>query len=119
MTKESYGHIRDGLTVAELQPIMKNAGYTPLKNVTFSRFFTEMVELIINVLYVKILSKKSEAKVEEGTIAPATKDQLKSVEKSYKMYAIAYPFFKAISSLDVLLSWSEGYVTMTEGKRDA
>ncbi len=112
------GHVRDGLTVAELEPIMTGAGFEPNRRVTFSRFFTEMVELSINVLYVKVLAKKSEAKVEQGTIAPATEDQLKSVEKTYRMYALVYPFFKVISSLDVLLSCSEGYVTMVEGKRN-
>lgn len=118
MTKEAYGHIRDGLTVAELEPIMRRAGFEPSRRVTFSRFFTEMVELSINFLYVKVLAKKSEAKVEQGTIAPATEEQLKSVEKTYQMYAFVYPFFKAVSSLDALLSSTEGYVTMVEGKRD-
>ncbi|XOF35089.1 MAG: class I SAM-dependent methyltransferase [Candidatus Electrothrix sp. YB6] len=118
MTKEEYGHVRDGLTVAELEPIMTGAGFEPNRRVTFSRFFTEMVELSINVLYVKVLAKKSEAKVEQGTIAPATEDQLKSVAKQYRMYAVVYPIFKAISSLDVLLSCSEGYVTMVEGRRN-
>ena len=118
MTKEEYGHVRDGLTVAELEPIMTGAGYAPARKVTFSRFFTEMVELTINLLYVKVLAKKSDADVQEGTIAPATEDQLKSVEKTYKMYAFVYPFFKAVSSLDFLLGWGEGYVTMVEGKKD-
>lgn len=118
MTKEEYGHVRDGLKIEELEPLMINAGYTPKKQVTFSKFFTEMVELSINLLYVKVLAKKSDAEVKEGTIAPATEDQLKSVEKTYKMYAFVYPFFKAISSLDALFFWGEGYVSMVEGKRD-
>ncbi len=119
MTKEAYGHVRDGLTLTELEPVMTSAGFRPTRRVTFSRFFTEMVELVINVLYVKVLAKKSKAKVAEGTIAPATQDQLKSVEKTYTMYTLIYPVFKAISSLDALLAWSEGYVTMMEGQRDA
>lgn len=118
MTKEEYGHIRDGLTVAELKPIMTGAGYVPQREVTFSRFFTEIVELSINLLYVKVLAKKSKAEVKEGTIAPATEDQLKSVQKTYKMYAFVYPFFKAVSAFDFLLSWGEGYVTMVEGTRN-
>lgn len=118
MTKEEYGHVRDGLTIAELEPIMTSAGYSLKRRVTFSKFFTEMVELSINLLYVKVLAKKSGADVQEGTIAPATKDQLKSVDKTYKMYAFVYPFFKAISSLDALLFWNEGYVTMVEGRKD-
>jgi SAM-dependent methyltransferase len=117
MTKETYGHVRDGLTPAQLEPIMTAAGYETRKRITFSRFFTEMVELTINFLYVKVLAKKSEVKVEQGTIAPATEEQLRSVEKTYRMYALAYPFFKAVSSLDILLAGSEGYVTMAEGRK--
>ncbi len=117
MTKEAYGHVRDGLTINELEPIIRAAGFTPEHKVTFSRFFTELVELMINVLYVKVLAKKSKVKVKEGTIAPATEKQLKSVEKTYRLYAMAYPFFKGFSLLDNLLPGSEGYVTMIEGKR--
>lgn len=118
MTKEAYGHVRDGLTTSELEPIMTGADIQPEKRVTFSRFFTEIVELAINFLYVKILAGKSKAKVKEGTIAPATRDQLKSVEKTYKIYAFVYPFFRAISALDGILIGTEGYVTMIEGRRN-
>lgn len=118
MTKEAYGHVRDGLTVKELEPIMTGAAIQPVKRVTFSRFFTEMIELCINFLYVKVLAKKGEAKVEEGTIAPATEEQLKSVEKTYKMYTFVYPFFRTVSALDGLLPGTEGYVTMVEGTKN-
>jgi len=119
MTKETYGHVRDGLTLEELEPIMRGAGFTPGRKITFSRFFTELVELAINFLYVKVLAKKGSAKVKEGTIAPATEEQLKSVEKTYRMYAVVYPFFRAFAMLDNLLVGSEGYVTVMEGCRDA
>ncbi len=118
MTREAYGHVRDGLTVAELEPIMGGAGFNPARRVTFSRFFTEIVELAINFLYVKVLAQKGKVKVEQGTIAPATEKQLKSVEKTYRIYAMVYPFFRAVSSLDALLVGTEGYVTMVEGKRN-
>src|SRR4030067_1411132 len=112
MTKEKYGHIREGFSAKELDGLMINAKINPKKKKTFSRFFTEMLELGINFLYVKVLSKKSKTKVEEGTIAPATEDQLKSVEKTYKLYSLVYPFFKVISSLDYLLFFTRGYVVI-------
>ena len=84
---------------------------------SFSRFFTEMLELGINLLYVKVLSKKSNAPVEYGTIAPATKDQLKSVKKSYKLYSLIYPIFWLISKLDLIFFSSVGYVVIVEGKK--
>lgn len=117
MTKEKYGHVREGFSSKELNDMMLNSKFNPVKAKTFSRFFTEMIELGINFLYVKVLSKKSKDKVEEGTIAPATAGQLKSIEKTYKIYSLAYPFFKIISSLDSLLFFTKGYVVIVEGER--
>lgn len=118
MTKEKYGHYRDGLSITELNNLMNAAGITPSRASTFSRFFTEMIELSINFLYVKVLAKKSNATVEEGTIAPQTKDQLKSVEKTYRLYSLVYPFFWTISQLDKLLFFNEGYVVVVEGIKE-
>jgi SAM-dependent methyltransferase len=118
MTKEKYGHMREGLDLPELNDLLENNGITPVANSTFSKFFTEMLELGINFLYVNILSKKSTAKVEQGTIAPATADQLKSIEKTYRMYSLVYPFFRAISALDVAFWYTRGYVVMVEGRKE-
>jgi hypothetical protein len=69
----------------------------------------------INFLYVKVLSKKSSAKVNEGTIVPQTKNQMKSVEKIYRLYAAIYPVFWLFSQLDKLFSFRAGYVVIVEG----
>jgi SAM-dependent methyltransferase len=119
MTPEAYGHSRIGLTVAEMQDILRDNKVEPTATSTFSRFFTEALELTINFLYVKILAKRSEAPVEEGQIAPATKDQLQSVKKTYKIYSLIYPVYWLISRLDALLFFTEGYVVVVEGRRRA
>jgi len=118
MTKEKYGHIREGLDLPELQALLTANGIQPTDFSTFSKLFTEMLELSINYLYVNILSKKSSAKVEKGTIAPATSNQLKSIDKTYRMYSIIYPFFRAISSLDALFWYSRGYVVIVEARKE-
>ncbi|MCZ6800752.1 MAG: hypothetical protein O7F12_09715, partial [Nitrospirae bacterium] len=74
----------------------------------------EMLELVLNFIYVKVLAKKSKVKVEEGVIAPTTKGQLDSVRKSYLIYSLAYPFFFAISQLDWLLYFTRGYAVIVE-----
>ena len=117
MTKEQYGHVREGLLVSELEELMAKSGIKPTAHSTFSRFFTEMLELSINFLYVKVLAKKSKEKVERGTIAPATKNQLKSIEKTYKLYSLVYPLFSLISKLDAFFWFSEGYVVVVEGRK--
>jgi SAM-dependent methyltransferase len=117
MTKEKYGHFREGYSRTEMKALMAEARIRPLAESTFSKFFTELLELGINTLYVRVLAKKSRTRVEEGTIAPATRDQVKSVEKTVKLYALVYPFFWLISRLDSLLFFSEGYVVIVEGQR--
>lgn len=119
MTVDEYGHTRVGFTVSELQEIMQGNQIKPVRNTTFSKFFTEMLELTINFLYVKVLAKRSQAKVEKGQIAPATGDQLKSIEKTFRIYSIIYPIYWLISRLDALLFFTEGYVVVVEGRRVA
>jgi ubiquinone/menaquinone biosynthesis C-methylase UbiE len=117
MRKEDYGHVCDGFGVRDLSNIMVAADIEPVKSVTFSKLFTELIELAINFLYVKILAKKSKAKVEQGTIAPATQTQLRAIEKQYNTYAAVFPIFASFSALDKLLIGAEGYVTVVEGRK--
>ncbi len=119
MTKDEYGHARVGLTVTELEDIMRNTDVKPLRSSTFSRFFTELLELTINLLYVKFLAKRGKAKVEKGQIAPATEDQLRSVKKTFKIYSLIYPIYWLISQLDKLVFFTEGYVVVVNGEKRA
>ncbi len=115
MTKEKYGHVREGLGVSELSRLMGDNGITPIFRDSFSGFFTEMLELSINFLYVNILAGKKTA---EGTIAPATRSQMKSVEKSYRVYSLIYPLFFLISRIDCLFPDGSGHVVMVGGRKE-
>jgi SAM-dependent methyltransferase len=117
MTKEKYGHVRIGYRMSELKELLTANGLRPYAGSSFSRFFTEILELLINYLYVNVLSKKSAATIDPGTIAPATEDQLKSIKKSYRLYASIYPAFWLISKLDLILFRSVGYVVLVESKK--
>jgi SAM-dependent methyltransferase len=117
MTAKEYGHVRVGFDIPDLEGLLIKAGLRPYRSSSYSKFFTEMLELVINFAYVKVLSKKSKAKVEEGTIAPTTREQLQSVQKSYKIYSLTYPLFWFISQLDWLLYFNRGYAVIVEAKR--
>lgn len=118
MTKEAYGHTRVGFTVAELREIMAKNQITPLDIDTYSRFFTEMLELSINFLYVKVLKKGGHEEDEHAEIAPTTSEQLKQVSGSYRMYSLIFPFYWVLSRLDYLLPFTEGYCVLIAGRRD-
>lgn len=119
MHAQDYGHVVDGYSADALEEQLRQAALQPIARSSYSRFFTEMVELVINFAYVKLLSKGSDAGVEAGQIAPQNEDQLQSVGKSYKLYSAAYPLFWAISQLDRLLAFSEGYAVIVSARKDA
>ncbi len=117
MTPKAYGHVRTGFDIPDLEQMLTNVGLRPSRSSSYAKFFTEMLELAINFAYGKVLGKKSKVKVEEGTIAPTTREQLRSVQKSYQLYALLYPFFWTISQLDRLLFFNRGYAVIVEAKR--
>ena len=119
MPKETYGHRRIGLTSKEIETLLDDEGVTPRTSLTFSRFFTEILELSINFAFVKILSKKSGTGHDHPAIAPTTSGQLQTVSKSYRIYSIVFPVYWVLSKLDWLIFFTEGYCVMVEGRRRA
>lgn len=118
MRPEDYGHIVVGFDVPDLEKQLLAVGLAPYAHSSYARFFTELLELAINFAYVKVLSKRSEAKVEKGQIAPQNQDQIKSVEKQYKLYSLIYPFFWAFSQLDALVSFRRGYAVIVAARKE-
>jgi SAM-dependent methyltransferase len=119
MTKEAYGHTRIGFTVQELRELMSNNKIKPLKIATYSRFFTEMLELTINFLYVKVLKKDDPKEdTEHAEIAPTTGEQLEKVSTSFRLYSLIFPIYWILSRLDYLIPFTEGYCVLIAGRRD-
>ena len=102
MTPEVYGHTRAGYTVAELSDAIQMSGLLPQAAGGYSRFFTEMIELIINLGYVRVLSKK-QGGAQPGHIAPVSSGELKTHGLAYRLYAMLFPFAWLVSQLDQLL----------------
>lgn len=117
MTKESYGHCRWGYNRRQLSGLLQGVGLKVVSGSSYSRFFTETFELVLNFLYVKIFARNGKAPVEAGVIAPATSEQVKSVEKPIKMYARIYPLVWALSQLDRLLIWDSGYCVVVAAEK--
>jgi 2-polyprenyl-3-methyl-5-hydroxy-6-metoxy-1,4-benzoquinol methylase len=101
MTPEVYGHTRAGYTVAELSDSISRAGLYPKNSGGYSRFITEMIELVINFGYVRVLAKKRGG-AQSGHIAPVSSGELKTHGLAYKVYAFLFPIIRAVSLLDNL-----------------
>jgi 2-polyprenyl-3-methyl-5-hydroxy-6-metoxy-1,4-benzoquinol methylase len=100
MTPEVYGHTRAGYTIAELSGSIRMAGLAPQKTGGYSRFVTEMIELVINFGYVRVLAKKRGA--QPGHIAPVSSGELKTHGMAYKIYSLLFPILWVASFLDNL-----------------
>lgn len=117
MTNAEYGHRVLGYEIEALQYMLREVGFRPGAHSSYSRFFTEIIELCINFAYVKILAKKRPVAGEERTIAPVTKEQLQSVAKTYKLYSMLYPFLWTVSQLDALLFFTTGHAVVVEAQK--
>jgi SAM-dependent methyltransferase len=118
MGPEVYGHVVQGYRVSELQQMMRSVHMKPVGWGGYSRFFTEFVELIINLAYVKILAKKKDhPEVMTGTIAPTSKKEMAAVQKEYRMYSLIYPFMYLFSLLDKLIPGRGGYAVAVSARK--
>jgi SAM-dependent methyltransferase len=118
MHPRNYGHVVQGYTVAELERMLREVGLSPERRGAYSRFFTELAELAINFGYVKVLPRlKRGPRIDSGTIAPASADQLRAVERTYRMYALIYPFVRSFSSLDALVPGRGGYAVAVTARK--
>ena len=117
MTQSEYGHVVIGYEILALRSMLEKVGLKPHSSSSYSKFFTEMIELGINFMYVKILARKGQVVVDEGTIAPTSQEQFNSVNKTYKIYSIMFPFLWTVSQLDRLLHFSTGYAVIVEARK--
>ncbi len=117
MGPEVYGHRVVGFSLGELEHQMRKVGLEPFHRASYSHFFTEMIELVINFAYVKLLAKRSREEVQEGQIAPQNQGQLNSVGKTYRLYSLIYPLVWAVSQLDKLIAFQQGYAVVVSGRK--
>ena len=120
MGPQTYGHVVQGYRIRELQDMVTRVGLRPQGSGGYSRFFTEMAELVINFAYVKVLSRKqAHPQVMEGTIAPTSKKELEAVRKEYRLYSLIYPFMYLFSLLDRLIPGKSGYAVAVAARKVA
>ncbi len=118
MTPQVYGHMRAGYTVAELSDSIRKAGLQVNDSGGYSRFITEMIELVINFGYVRVLAKKRGG-AQAGHIAPVSSAELKTHGMAYKIYSFLFPLAWAVSLLDHLLpARTNNAVVVTALKQD-
>jgi len=111
MTLDFYGHKREGYSLKAIKKKLQAAGLVFQKHRSFSKFFSELIELLLNSLYIKFFkpSDLSPNSQRDGHIRPTTKAEFDSKKKAFKAYSFIYPFVWLITRLDFLLFFQRGY----------
>jgi SAM-dependent methyltransferase len=113
LTPDQYGHVVEGYTVNQLTDMVTGAGMRVEKATTYSRFFTEFVEFLINLVFIKLLRGKTIEK-RDGHISPGSAEEVEKYRKQLMFYSAIYPFIWLFTRLDIL--WRaigfHGYATL-------
>lgn len=113
MKPEVYGHKREGYTLRELSQRLLHAGFTVRYQGTYSRFFTELVELTLNVAFTKVLQRRKRGpSPRDGQITVGSATEMRSHNKAFLAYSVLYPFTYAVAQLDRLIPFLKGYATL-------
>lgn len=118
MPESLYGHLVPGYEIGEIQDMLSRAGLTPTHGRYYSKFFTELLELLLNLAYVKVFSKKAGSGAGEESVAPTTHAQMSRISGGMKVYALIYPIFRLFSAMDALLPTSRGYAALVEAAKE-
>ncbi len=106
---EFYGHKREGYSLKEIKRKLNKAHLRPVKHRTYARFFSESLELILNLLYIKFLSPKRKEMLRDGHIRPSSWLEFDAQRKPYRLYSLIYPLVWLFSRLDLFLFFARGY----------
>jgi SAM-dependent methyltransferase len=119
LTIDKYGHVREGYSLKDLTGQLQNQGYQILNSTTYSRFFTEFIEMGINFAFVNILGKgmEGESSKRDGNITIGSKESFQKHQGSMKLYSAAYPFIYVFTRLDKLIPFLQGYALLIEARK--
>lgn len=118
MTPEKYGHVREGYTERKIRWILDSENFDIIQSTTYSKFFTEFLEFLINFFYSKLAGNKQKTGY-KGSITPSSKEDVKKSAELLAIYKFIYPITWFVSQLDKLLFFNKGYAHLIVAKKVA
>jgi SAM-dependent methyltransferase len=114
---EFYGHKREGYSFETIQMKLEKAGFVVQFHKSFSRFFTELLELALNFFYIKFFRTDIPLGLRDGHIRPTTAEEFHGKKKTFRLYSYLYPLIWIVSRLDKALFFLKGYGLMVWAQR--
>lgn len=118
MTPDVYGHVREGYTERKILWMLDAENFKVIESKTYSKFFTEFIEMLINVFYSKLRARKQDAGY-KGSITPSSGDDVRKNKKILYLYRFIYPFTWFVSKLDHLLFLNRGYAFLILARKES
>ncbi|GEM_PF-174383 len=123
LTMEKYDHFREGYELEALSGLFQGRGYEEIRKLSYSRFFSESLELGINALYSFVNERKAgkggdqrEGRRSEAESAielsyrPTSEEDAQKNKGAYLAYKALFPVMALYSKLDALIPFTKGYV---------
>jgi SAM-dependent methyltransferase len=117
---EHYGHVREGYRPEDLYQALVYRGFEVERVVTYARFLTEGVELLMNWYYVRKQRRRAgdgRPALRDGIVAPASEADFRSLEGLFRWYRRLYPFLWAFTRLDYLALPLRGYAMIISARK--
>ena len=86
LTPEIYGHKREGYSLAQLAELLEDNGFNVTHASTYSKFFVEFFEVMLNIGYTKINRVKT-SQLRSGAISPSSEDDLHKFNFLFFIYS--------------------------------
>jgi hypothetical protein len=115
LTDEWHGHLRPGYTSEGLREILGPA-FVIDEAKTYSRAFSELIDTVLNGLYLKLQRRKGESSgSSKGAVI--TNADLRRHRKQFLLLSLLYPVIWSIARLDRLLWLQAGYKLIVQARR--
>ncbi|MBD3161602.1 MAG: methyltransferase domain-containing protein [Candidatus Eisenbacteria bacterium] len=116
LTDEKHGHLRPGYRIGRLRELF-DGSFTLESWRTYSRAFSELVDLLLNLAYELRSKPRDEDRSAKGTVV--TTADLAKRRKELTLLSILYPFLWTAVRLDRLLVGTEGHRLIARFRRSA
>ncbi len=118
MKLEFYGHKREGYSKKGLVAKLEAAGFEVVRTKTYSRFASELIELVLNLAYIRLTARRGvKEALRDGHIRPSSSEEFDAQSGKLRVYSAVYPLVWLASRLDLLLFFLKGYSLMILAKK--
>lgn len=109
ITQEAHGHVAEGFSRARLDALLRAAGLTPRELTSFSRFFTEGVELAYNGAYRLRNARRQRTRGYNLALSPASPGDVARHARTLAVLRVVAPVLRVLSRLDRVVPIGPGY----------